>query len=131
MLNSKSEIWRLSFSILFLAFSDLISDLEDTEINVLALVALFCLTLSWRRPLSHRNQSIDLLCKLIDWFLYDNDPRHERVNWWLSQNFVPEIWKICYKLAFCNKQPWSLTHSFSMHPFSTPWKHKNIKVFRE
>ena len=32
-----------------------------------------CLTLSWRRPLSYRNQS-------MDWFLYDNGLRHERVN---------------------------------------------------
>ena len=31
-------------------------------------------------PLSYRNQSIDLLCKSMDWFLYDNDLRHERVN---------------------------------------------------
>ena len=38
------------------------------------------LTLSWRRPLSYRNQSIDLLCKAMDWFLYDNGLRHERVN---------------------------------------------------
>ena len=38
------------------------------------------LTLSWRRPLSYRNQSIDLLCKSMDWFLYDNDPHHERVK---------------------------------------------------
>ena len=38
------------------------------------------LTLSWWRPLSHRNQSIDLLCKLMDWFLYDNSLRHERDN---------------------------------------------------
>ena len=30
------------------------------------------LTLSWRRPLSYRNQS--------DWFLYDNGPRHERIE---------------------------------------------------
>ena len=37
------------------------------------------LTLSWRRPL-YRNQSIDLLCKSMDWFLYDNGLRHERVN---------------------------------------------------
>ena len=29
------------------------------------------LILSWRRPLSYRNQSIDLLCKWMDWFLYD------------------------------------------------------------
>ena len=38
------------------------------------------LTLSWRTPLSYRNQSIDLLWKSMDWFLYDNGPRHERVN---------------------------------------------------
>ena len=44
------------------------------------------LTLSWRRPLSYRNQSIDLLYKSVDWFLYDNSLRHERVN----HAFVPE-----------------------------------------
>ena len=32
------------------------------------------LTLSWQRPLSYRNQSIDY------WFLYDNGLRHERVK---------------------------------------------------
>ena len=39
-----------------------------------------CLILSWRRPLSYRNQSIDLLRKSMDWFLHDNGLRHERVN---------------------------------------------------
>ena len=38
------------------------------------------LTLSWQRPLSYRNQSTDLLCKSLDWFLYDNGLRHERVK---------------------------------------------------
>ena len=38
------------------------------------------LTLSWRRPLSYRNQSIDLLRKSMDWFLYDIGFRHERVK---------------------------------------------------
>ena len=38
------------------------------------------LTLSWRRPLSYRNQSIDLRSKSLDWFLYDNGLRHERVK---------------------------------------------------
>ena len=38
------------------------------------------LTLSWRRPISYRNQSIDLPCKSMDSFLYDNGLRHERVN---------------------------------------------------
>ena len=38
------------------------------------------LTLSWRRPLSYRNQSIVLQSKSMDWFLYDNGLRHERVK---------------------------------------------------
>ena len=38
------------------------------------------LILSWRRLLSYRNQSIDLGSKSMDWFLYDNGLRHERVN---------------------------------------------------
>ena len=38
------------------------------------------LTLSWRRSLSYRNQSIDLQSKSMDWVLYDRDLRHERVN---------------------------------------------------
>ena len=28
----------------------------------------------------YRNQSINLLCKSMDWFLYDRNLRHERVN---------------------------------------------------
>ena len=38
------------------------------------------LTLSRRRPLSYRNQSIDLLRKSMDWFLYDNGLRLEKVK---------------------------------------------------
>ena len=45
------------------------------------------LTLSWRRPISYRNQSIDFLRKSMDWFLYAVGLRHERVKfkylWWL------------------------------------------------
>ena len=41
---------------------------------------LFELTLSWRRPLSYRNQSIGLRSKSVDWVLYDNGLRHERVK---------------------------------------------------
>ena len=43
---------------------------------------LLVLTFSWQRPVSYRNQSIDLLCKSTDWFLYDNGLRHERVKWY-------------------------------------------------
>ena len=38
------------------------------------------LTLSWRGLLSYRNQSINLRCKSMDWFLYDNGLRYERVK---------------------------------------------------
>ena len=38
------------------------------------------LALSWQRLISYRNQSINLLCKLMDWFLYDDILHHERVN---------------------------------------------------
>ena len=38
------------------------------------------ITLSRRRSLSYRNQSIDLLCKSMDRFLYDRDLCHERVK---------------------------------------------------
>ena len=40
----------------------------------------FSLTLSWRRSPSYRNQSIDLLFRSMDWFLYDKDLHHERVK---------------------------------------------------
>ena len=36
--------------------------------------------LSWRRFLSYRNQTIDLLCKSMDWLIYDWISRHERVK---------------------------------------------------
>ena len=38
------------------------------------------LTLSRRRPLSYRNQSINLQSKSMDWFLYDNGLCLERVK---------------------------------------------------
>ena len=54
------------------------------------------LALLWRRPLSYRNQSIDLRSRSMDWFLYDNDLRHERVKWmevylnyWKGNNSYP------------------------------------------
>ena len=40
-------------------------------------------TLSWRRPLSYRNQFIDLQSKSMDWFLCDNGLRHEKVAAWV------------------------------------------------
>ena len=52
------------------------------------------LTLSWRRPLSYRNQSINLESKSIDWFLYKWDSvmkevqkkdRQEQINYFLDK----------------------------------------------
>ena len=40
-----------------------------------------------RRSLLYRNQSIDLLCKLMDWFLYDRDLCHEITHYTLMANF--------------------------------------------
>ena len=48
--------------------------------NIVSKMKRWHLTRSWRRPLSYKNQSIDLLCKSMDWFLYDNSLRHERVK---------------------------------------------------
>ena len=38
----------------------------------------------------YRNQSIDLQSKSMDWFLYDNGLRHERVK---CVNYIASIWK--------------------------------------
>ena len=48
------------------------------SLNKPQIIRIF-LTLSWRRSLSHINKSIDLLCKPMDWFLYDLDLHNERV----------------------------------------------------
>ena len=48
--------------------------------GIVLVFPLLTLTLSRRRLLSYRNQSIDLLRKSMDWFLYDNGFLLERVN---------------------------------------------------
>ena len=45
------------------------------------------LTLPRRRPLSYRNQSIDLRSKSMDWFPYDNGLRLERVKYFVLRLF--------------------------------------------
>ena len=70
---------------------------------------LYVLTLSWRRPLSYRNQSIDLQSKSLDWFLYDNGLRHERVKQHLSDirssiyEKVKQHWGWIEKMRFFKK----------------------------
>ena len=89
---------------------------------------LFEFTLSRRRYLSYRNQSIDLLCKLIDWFLYDRDLRHERIilaapeesnsrksaflrNNWQKPSTAIIIYKgKCHLIQYCSLLPFVLSN---------------------
>ena len=75
-------------------------------------------------PLSYRNQSIDLLSKSMDWFLYDNGLHHERVKLFLfSVGFQPSR---PYKMTLIEKESilqysvlksevWSLPDNESKH----------------
>ena len=54
------------------------------------------LTLSWRRPLLFRNQSIDLLCKSMDWFLHDRDLHHEIFKYFWIHKYIKQFW--CYHM---------------------------------
>ena len=69
----------------------------------------FCCTLSWRRPLSYRNQSIDLLCKSMNWFLYDSGLRHERVKVSVAVHQVLPVTGYIFKTSFLARQPRGLT----------------------
>ena len=61
------------------------------------------LTLSWRRSLSYRNQSIDLLCKSVDWVLMFKLWPHVLTNvllsimifYWVERKFSPTFLKKC------------------------------------
>ena len=64
-------------------------------------------TLSWRRCLSYRNQFINLLCKLMNWFIYDRHLHHERVKGALIQ-----IWKpLCICLRSHKNNTLKISHS--------------------
>ena len=60
------------------------------------------LTLSRRKSLSYRNESIDLLRKSMDWFLYDNGLRLERVKWLLSNEICTNknLSKLCFIILY-------------------------------
>ena len=87
------------------------------------------LTLSWRRSKSYRNQSIDFQSKPIDWFLYDRDLRHERVDVKLAlreklRRFLGRIWehrKISYmwKVVILKRRSHNKNHKIIMRKF---WK---------
>ena len=83
----KGKFWKL-----FYIFSDKMVSILINIIQHEQYFLIILLTLSWRRPLSFRNQSIHLLRKSMEWFLYDNGLRHERVNTsWRLRNVVSYI----------------------------------------
>ena len=61
----------------------------------LAFKHMLLLTLWWLRPLSHRNQSIDLLCKWMNWFLYDRDLRFSK-----QLNIEIQLWSLLFAFHF-------------------------------
>ena len=58
------------------------------------------LTLSWRRSLSYRNQSNGVLRNSMDWFLYDNGLRHERVKYH-DLNLLIMFWSLMSFGSLC------------------------------
>ena len=61
-------------------FNDYCSCQIETSINWLFSLwgGHWSWTLSWRRSQSYKNQSVDLICKSVDWILYGRHLRHER-----------------------------------------------------
>ena len=93
--------------------------------------ALIFLTLSWLKSLLYKNQSIDLLCKSVDWFLYDTDLLHERVKvYWRTQKRQGDFVHYSYFmyasiLLKCVFQLISVTLYFwHRHVFKMYWKWK-------
>ena len=78
--------------------------------RVLTLLNL-CLTLSWRRSLSYRNQSIDFQSKRMDWFLYDRDLRSSRRRS-SGKNYPEIIDEIHTEITMLKSQVlgWSVTY---------------------
>ena len=110
------------------------------------------LTLSWRRPLSYRNQSnqsIDLRSKSMDWFLYDNGLRQERVKliiflisinlflfvaplnkWWINRQWI--FWMLPWSnwLSHVYLVQWGRNFSRFSH-FAVIWERKQISKILE
>ena len=79
------------------------------------------LTLLWRRSLSYRNQSNDLLCKSMVWFLNDRHLCHERVNKYREPfNTAAVLFK--YLCPFSRYQRVKHPNNSFMHTSLLSWK---------
>ena len=56
------------------------------------------LTFWWRGSLSYKNQSVDLICKSMEWFLHDRDLGHKRVKRVSTQS--PVLNKVILKINY-------------------------------
>ena len=75
-----------------------------TVIKLLNPLHAYVLILSWRRPISYRNQYIDLQSKSVDWFLYGIGLRHERVNSIPTTGFDKwTSWYLCVRVLLLLK----------------------------
>ena len=93
------------------------------------------LTLSWWRTLSYRNQSIDLQSKSMDWFLYDDSLRHERVKTLWSNDQA--YWQLCHSTLFshiqgysepCAKLIYAETEDTRMSQYSEPFHNSSRHI---
>ena len=92
---------RVMFSVNRMQYN--ISDLFPNLKHGLPKLTTQSLASSWRRSLSYRNESIDLLCKSMDWFLYDRALRHERIKKSWEWNILPMAnWKELRKKLLCS-----------------------------
>ena len=80
-MQASAEIFMWIFG--FFKNSFFTEHLRTTTSQISMMLTLLC-----RRSLSYRNQPIDLLCKSMDWFLYDNGLCHENVK-------SLAVWKHC------------------------------------
>ena len=87
------------------------------------------LTLPWRRPLSYRNQSIDLQSKSMDWFLYDKGLRHERVNFFgkkLQLKYLTDSIRSFLCFVSENFASWSNARNIYPHRLEFPFPGEDV-----
>ena len=112
----------------------------DTRYLKLSKINHWALTLSWRRPLSYRNQSIDLLCKSMDWFLYDKILRHERVkfiekltlclSWRKLKHFMKKgIFDICIRDRYYQSNSSSFLTLSTFYPILWNYRILNCSLY--
>ena len=84
-----NDLWTFNLSLAFTAITPLQTSLQKilnpsvqklNQTSWYLIRKIIELTLSWRRSLSYRNQSIDLQSKSVDWFLHERGLRYERVK---------------------------------------------------